>query len=148
MSNYCTSTDIKVLLGYRTAFSASTYPTLTEVEQEIDNVTNEIDFYLAGVGISTQPTDARILGRLRKLCGYGVAGLIGQSRLSAENVDGIQSNDYLDRYRLGLDEITKKPFLYGVVTGDSNTFISNQVIDGTMTEDEYSDSILKEDYNL
>ena len=77
MSNYCTAEDVQVLLGFASAFSTTSVPTLTQVNSIISDVTNEIDFTLASVGITTQPTDTRLLGRLHIACKYGVACQVG-----------------------------------------------------------------------
>ena len=146
MSNYCTAADVSVLLGVDT-FGATTRPTSTQVNSIIANVTNEIDFVLAAVGITTQPTDTKILGRLAIACKYGVAAQVGMSGYgNAMSVDNSQADKYQQRYQEILDEIKASPELYGQITGDSGMYMSGPVADGTWTSDEVEDRFLPDDY--
>jgi hypothetical protein len=147
MANYCTAEEVQVLLGYPDAFSANTVPTVTQVTAEITNVTNEIDFVLAGVGITTQPSDARILGRLRNACTYGVGCRIGMSYFrNNTGVNDTQPGYYCTRYQEILDEIKGQPELYGSITGDDVTLFSSHVLDGTYSEREMNNLIIDDEF--
>jgi hypothetical protein len=150
VSDYCTVNDIEVLLGFDiNTFASGTTPPLTQIQREIDQVTNEIDFVLAGVGITTQPTDTRILARLRNTCSYGVCCRVGMSAFGNNaGVNDSQPGSYCERYRALLDEIKSDPDLYGVISGDSVTYMSNQVLDGTITESDQNDQFIDVDYEV
>lgn len=150
MADYCTVTDIEVLLGFEEGlFSVTSRPTLTAVQREIDQVTQEIDFVLASVGITTQPTDTRVLGRLRNCCQFGVAWKIGYSSFGNNTgVDDSQPDTYRQQYQDCLQDIRDNPNLYGAVTGDEAIYISNQVTDGTTTEDAQVSEYVTKDYEV
>lgn len=148
MANYCSNDDVSVLLGLD-SFSSTTRPTSTQVTSIITDITNEIDFVLSGVGITTQPTDSRLLGRLSNACKYGTACQVAMSAYgNSLSVDGSQGDKFCEKYQEILDEIKENPELYGAVTGDTSMYISNQVIDGTWTEDDNEDRFLSEDYEV
>ena len=149
MANYCSAEDVSILLGLDN-FSSETRPTLTQVNSIISDVTNEIDFVLAGV-ITTQPTDARILGRLSIACKMGVACQVGLSGFGGtpDSVDNSQPDKYCRQYQAILEEIKTMPELYGIVTGDSTSFyISNQVTDGTKTAAQVSARLTPDNYEV
>lgn len=149
MADYCTAEDVQVLLGYDEAFDANTRPTLTQVESQINFVTNEIDFTLASVGVTTQPTDTRILGRLAQACQYGSACNVGMSGFgNSDSVNDSQPGFYCDKYQAILDDIKARPGDYGLVTGDDNEFIANQVTDGTYTESQMNDLYQSPNYEV
>ena len=134
MANYATAEDVSVLLGFDN-FSSSTRPTLSQVDAILADITNEIDFFLAGVGITVQPTDLKILGRLAIACKYGTACQVGMSAFgNATGVDGSQPAKYCEKYQAILEEIKESPEMYGTITGESSMYCSNQVVDGTWTE--------------
>lgn len=148
MANYTTYADVAVLLGIDN-FSATSRPTSTQVNSIIADVTNEIDFTLAGVGITTQPTDTKLLGRLSIACKYGVACQVAMSAYgNSTGVDGSQGDKFCEKYKEILDDIKENPEMYGLVTGNSAVYISNQVEDGTFTEVETKALFLDEDYKF
>ncbi len=148
MSNYTTAENVAVLLGFDN-FSSSTRPTQAQVNSIIADVTNEIDFVLSAVGITTQPTDTKLLGRLSIACKYGVACQVAMSTFgNSTGVDGSQGDKYCEKYKEILDDIKDNPTLYGVVTGDSGMYISNVVSDGTYTETKIKDLYLDENYEV
>jgi len=146
MSNYCGAEDVSILLGLD-SFSTTTRPALSQVNSIIADVTNEIDFVLSGVGITTQPTDARLLGRLSIACKYGVACQVAMSAYgNAVSVDGSQGDKYCTKYQDILTDIKNNPEMYGSVTGDSTAYMSNPVLDGTYTEAQLNSEYLSKDY--
>jgi hypothetical protein len=133
---YCEAEDVSALLGLDD-FSSSTRPKLTQVNAIIADITSEIDFTLQSVGITNPPTDSRILGRMAIMCKLGTASHVGFSAFgNNRSVDNSQPDKYWQQYKAMLEEITSKPELYGAVSGDSNLYCSNNVIDGTYTESE------------
>jgi hypothetical protein len=122
MSNYCTASEVQGLAGYPIAFNdlgtgaGSSKPTLTQVNSNIAAITNELDLYLGRIGINSQPTDARILGKLKVICMYGSAALSGFGSLNQATADG-KPKTYWDIYREYLKELLENPELYGVVSG-------------------------------
>ena len=148
MADYATVDDIEVLLGYPVGFyTATSIPNRTSVERELDQVTKEIDFYLTAVGV--QPTDTNVLARLRNCCQYGVAWKLGYSNFGNNTgVDDSQPDTYRERYENCLKEIKESPELFGKVTGDDVIYASNQVIDGTTTEDEQQSEYIQKDYEV
>jgi hypothetical protein len=136
MANYCSNEDVSVLLRVD-AFTATSRPTATQVQAVIEDVTNEIDFVLAGIGIATQPTDTKILGRLTIACKTGVAAQI--------EVDKDKKAAYETKYQAILKEITNKPEMYGSITGNETAYMSNNVTDGTNTEAEIAEKFI-DDY--
>lgn len=148
MADYCSAGDVSALLGFDT-FTVSSRPTLAQVNSIIGDVTNEIDFTLSSIGITTQPTDARLLGRLAIACKYGVACQVAMSAYgNSTGVDGSQGDKFCEKYQLILDDIKTNPQLYGVVTGDSGMFLSNNVADGTNTETEIKELFLPENFEV
>jgi hypothetical protein len=148
MANYATAEDVSVLLGLDN-FSTSSRPTLTQVNAIIADITKDIDFVLSGVGITTQPTDTNLLGRLAIACKYGVACHVGMSAFgNSVGVDNSQPDKYCKRYQEILTEIKESPELYGAVTGDAAMFVTNQVDDGTWTEDDTKDRYFDENYEV
>lgn len=134
MANYCVAEDVQVALGYQDSFSTSTHPTLVQVNSIIDEITNEIDLYMNMIGIATQPTDARILARLKSACIIGSSARVGFYFLNnASNVDNTLADKYWTRYQEILKEIQDKPDIYGATAG-GNGYIDSTVINGTMTE--------------
>lgn len=132
--NYCSAEDVQVALGYSDAFTATTRPTLAQVNVIIENITNEIDLYLNMVGIADQPTDTRILGRLKEMCTIGSSARVGFGYMNnSDNVSNSLADKYWTRYIEMLKEIKEDPEIYGV-TSDSTSFITSNVIDGTTTE--------------
>lgn len=148
MANYCKAEDVSVLLGLDT-FSATTRPTLSQVNSIIADVTNEIDFILAGVGITTQPTDTRILGRLAIACKMGVACQVGLSAFgNATGVDNSQPDKFCTQYQAILLEIKNSPELYSNISGDNTMYLSNPVADGTTTEAAVKSRITPDNYEV
>ena len=148
MANYITGAEVAVLMGVDN-FSSLTRPTSTQVDYIIVDVTNEIDFILSGVGITTQPTDSRLLGRLAIACKYGVACQVAMSTYgNATGVDGSQGDKFCQKYSEILQDIKDNPEMYGLVTGDSAMYMSNQVEDGSWTEANTKAMFLDEDYEV
>jgi hypothetical protein len=148
MANYITQQEVAVLLGLDN-FSTATRPTSTQVDAIIADVTNEIDFTLASIGVTTQPSDTRLLGRLAIMCKYGVACQVAMSAYgNSTGVDGSQGDKFCERYKEMLDDITTNPTNYGAVTGDSAVYMSNQVADGTITETNQGDLYLPNEYEV
>jgi len=146
MSSYCSNEDVAILLGFDN-FSSTSRPTSAQVTAIISDVTNEIDFVLAGVGITTQPTDSRLLGRLAIACKYGTACQVAMSAYgNSTSVDGSQGDKYCEKYQEVLTDIKENPELYGAVTGDTAMYASNQVVDGNYTETEVTDRYIPESY--
>lgn len=146
MAQYCSNEDVSVLLGLDPP-SGTTRPTSTQYSSIIDDVTNEIDFTLSGVGITTQPTDAKLLGKLAIACKYGTACQVAMSAYgNSTGVEGSQGDKYCEKYTEVLTDIKENPEMYGAVTGDSAMYASNQVQDGTYTEAETTDSYIEKDY--
>lgn len=149
MGNYCAQDDIKAALGYMDDFSSGSRPTLTQVNTIISDITNEIDFYLRSVGITSQPTDSNILGRLSKACIFGSAADIGFGYLNnSQTVDGTLAHYYKEKYQNILDEIKESPEIYGLVVDAESVYSSNQVIDGTYTEDENNDNYIDSNFKF
>jgi hypothetical protein len=148
MANYTDAESVAVLLGMDN-FSSGSRPTLAQVTAILEDVTNEIDFTLSAVGITTQPTDTRLLGRLSTACKYGTACQVGMSAFgNSTGVDGSQPDKYCEKYQAILDDIKENPENYGAVTGDSASYISNQVTDGTITETEQTALFLANEYEV
>lgn len=146
MANYSAAEDVSVLLGLDN-FSTSTQPTLAQVNTIIADITNEIDFVLASAGINSQPTDARILARLKIACKLGVAAQVGYSAFGNNTgTENTQPNKYWLEYQRILEEIRTQPELYGVIAGSETVYISNPVGDGTTTEEKTTDKYLEQDY--
>jgi hypothetical protein len=146
MANYCSNEDVAVLIGYDN-FSSLTRPTSTQVTSIITDITNEIDFVLASIGVTTQPTDTRLLGGLAIACKYGAACQVAVSGYgNAQSIDGSQGDKFCEKYKEILDDIKENPELYGTVTGDSTMFLSNQVTDGTYTETNIDNRYISEDF--
>jgi hypothetical protein len=148
MANYCDSDEVAVLMGLDN-FTSDSRPTLTQVNVIIADVTNEIDFTLSGVGITTQPTDTRLLGRLAIACKYGTACQVAMSAYgNSTSVDGSQGDKFCEKYQEILDDIKTNPEQYGAVTGDTAMYAANQVTDGTWTETDTTNLYLPEDYEV
>lgn len=146
MANYTTAAKVAVLLGYD-PFTATTRPTLTQVDSIITDVTKEIDFVLSSVGIVVQPTDSNILGRLDLACKYGTAAQVGLAVIgNADNTDGTQGNLFKSWYDKILDEIVKNPELYGAVTGDSVSYMSSNITDGSLTQADFDKTFVDTKY--
>lgn len=151
MSSYCDAADVQFLLGFENAFSDSpaTLPTLTKVNEAIADITNEIDFTLKSVGITVPPTDPLLLSRLKIGCKKGVACEVGMSGFgNNDSVADSQPNSYCKDYKDLLKDINNNPDNYGAVTGDENTFISNQVLDGTTSESAQNDNYIPNDFEV
>lgn len=147
MSNYCTAEDVQVLLGYPNAFNTDSNPTLTQVNNIIADVTNEIDFTLKSIGITVQPTDTTLLGRLSIACKYGVACQVGMSEFGNNtSVNDSQPGYYCGKYQDILDDIKNNKEAYGVVTDDTTLYVSSNVLDGTDTEAEINDSYFDKEF--
>lgn len=141
MANYCTASDIEVILGRKSGhFDGDSTPSLTLVNTEIEKVTYEIDFYLSAIGVTTQPTDTNMLARLRNCCTYGVAFRlsIGNPGISA-TISDTQAAFFEKMYQKIIDEIINKPELYTNVTDESDGLVSSDVIDGTTSLDDIDD---------
>ncbi|HCW08392.1 MAG TPA: hypothetical protein DGG95_13620 [Cytophagales bacterium] len=152
--NYCTANEVKLFLGSAVTFSDTapiSKPTLTEVNALIADITNDIDLQLSVIGINTQPTDFRILSRLKRLCLYGCAGHIGIqfNSTSNPNPEMSRTNYYLSQYEKLLKEITDNPEVYGVISGsDDYCNVSSNVLDGSRTEDEITSNFVDRDFKL
>ena len=146
MASYTTATKVAVLLGYDD-FTTTTRPTLAQVNTIISDITFELDFVLSSVGITTQPTDLKILARLDLAAKYGTAGQVGMSiGINSDSVNGSQGNIYSDKYEKILREIKTDPEYYGKITGDAMTYMSNPISDGTMTQREFDGVFVNTNY--
>lgn len=146
MANYTTASKVAVLLGYD-SFTTTTRPTLAQTEAIITDVTSEIDFVLSSVGITVQPTNSNILGRLDLACKYGSAAQIGMATIgNADSTTGSQGNTYKIWYDEILNEIKTNPDFYGAITGDTVSYMSNAVHDGTITQAQYDSTFVDTDY--
>lgn len=144
--NYCDAEDVSILLGFD-SFSASTRPTLTQVNEIISDVTGEIDFVLSGVGITTQPTGTNILARLKMACKFGVASQVGYAAFgNSTGVSGSQPDKYAEKYKEMLEEMKTDSELYGASSGDSTLYIENEVSDGTYTLEQATGKYFDTDY--
>jgi hypothetical protein len=134
MANYCTAEDVQVAIGSPTAYSITSKPTLTQVNVVIANITNELDLYLSMAGIASQPTDSRVLGRLKEACTIGSAARVGFGYINAsQDADNTLPGLYWKRYQEILLEIKENPEIYGATTGTSTIYMSCPVLDGSTT---------------
>jgi hypothetical protein len=148
MANYCTAEDVKVLLRMNEDFDATTTPTLTQVNQEIDNITKEIDVYLTSIGVTTQPTDSNVLGMLRKYAGYGSACRVGMTyKRNSDSVKDSQADHYCEKYSEFLEFIRNNPDLFLDSTGGA-LYFTNQVNDGEITQDDLDDLLTDLDFEV
>lgn len=116
--NYCVAEDVQVLVGHKDAFSTATRPTLTQLNTIIGDITNEIDLQLSIIGIGTQPTDSKILSKLKSGCIFGAAGRAGFGALSpANSTNDTKPKTFYQLYQDFLNEIITKPEIYSVVSG-------------------------------
>jgi hypothetical protein len=126
--NYCTAVDVQGLAGYPIPFSdivaptsGSTKPTLAIVNSNITAITSEIDLYLSIVGITSQPTDSKILGKLKIGCMYGSAAMSGFGNLNQSgSTGGTKPMTFWDIYKEFLKEIVDNPTLYGITAGSES----------------------------
>lgn len=148
MSNYCTYSDVEVLLNKQ--FNASTTPTSTQVTEVITQITQEIDTILYVVGITAQPTDTNILGMLKKFCSFGSAGIVGISYFrNASGVSGSNADWYYTEYKEFLQKLKDDPEILGIVADTESLTCANQVTDGTYSEDDMEDLIMpSEDFEV
>jgi hypothetical protein len=134
---YCSAEDVQGMLGYDTTYSATTKPTLTQVNDIITNITSEIDSRLECISVTVPVTDSNVLNVIERYCKLGSAGLVGLTYYSSNNnIDGGQSDYFYKDYKQWLKDITNNPELLGVSADASSIIASNQVVDGTMTEAE------------
>lgn len=141
MANYCNIEQVEVLLGVSNSLTTTSTPTIAQVNDIITDVTSDIDFALKSVGITIQPTDTTILGRLTIACKYGTACQAGMAGFgNNDSVEDSQPNFYCKSYANIIKDIRTNPENYGAVTGDNTLFISNQVLDGTTTETAQNDN--------
>lgn len=148
MSNYCSAESVAVLAGLD-PFSDTTRPTLTQVNAIIADVTNDLDFALSAIGVTTQPTDTKLLGRLAIACKYGTACQVVISAYgNSTGIDGSQGDKFCDKYGEYLKDIQTNPQLYGAVTGDSSSYVSGLTLDGSWTEEGIKDLYLDENYEV
>lgn len=139
MSNYCSVSEIEIFLyGGNLTFSASTKPTLVQVTDIIDQVTNEIDLVLEVIHITNQPTSAKILAYLKKICIWGTAGRIGNTNNSTTTsyAKDTRIGYYLEKYEAELEKIASGNSFLGAVTDTDSLLVSNNVLDGTYTEED------------
>lgn len=135
MSSYCSSSHVGVLLNK--TFDATSTPTSTQVDVIIDQTTNEIDTVLYSIGVTSQPTDTNLLGILEKYCSFGSAGAVGMAYFrNAGGVEKTNADWYYSKYEWFLKELKESPELFGIVSDAETMIISNQVLDGTYTEEE------------
>jgi hypothetical protein len=142
---YCTASDIAIQLGVDT-YTATTRPTLTQINSIIDNISGEIDFHLSAIGI-TSPTDVRVLSKLKNICIDGVACRVGFSNFgNNQGVDNTQPNHYCKNYKESLNEMKEDPSLYGITTGNESVIFSSNVLDGTLDEADANNLMLDDTY--
>lgn len=146
--NYCTAADVQSISGYPMAFNdigtgqGSSKPTLTQVNSNIAAVTNEIDLYLAKIKINLQPTDAKILGKLKIICTYGAAAMSGFGYLN-QTVTTSKPKTFWDIYKDYLKELLDNPEIYGVV---SNSESINCGFNENHTEAENKERMMQQDW--
>jgi hypothetical protein len=146
--DYCTAEDIQVALGYTTSYSVTSRPTLAQVGVIISNITNELDLYLSMIGVNSQPSDSRILGRLKEACTLGSAARVGFGyENNSGNVENTLPSKYWDRYQAILKEIIDNPQVYGAVSG-GGSYIDSNVLDGTTTIEETKSLFVSEKYEV
>lgn len=128
MANYCVAEDVQVLIGQNIAFNnigstttGGTKPTLTQLNSIIADITNEIDLQLSVIGITAQPTDARLLAKLKNGCVYGSAARAGFGTLNMSGSTGdTKPKTYWDMYQAFLKEMLDNPEIFGI-TADSES---------------------------
>jgi hypothetical protein len=136
--SYCVAEDVQILLGFDTTFSASTIPTLTQVNGVIDQVTAEIDMLLASAGVGVPVANTTLLSYLKMKCASGTACRIGMTYFSnSTGVDGTQPKFYCDDYQEFKDSIKENPEKFLAAFSSGIFAVSNTVIDGTITEDTF-----------
>jgi len=138
--NYCAVADIQLAMGGIT-FSSTSKPTLTQITDMIADCSGEIDLAFDSIGIQII-TSTKILSWAKRTCIYGVAGQasIQFNATTMVNGQGSRTNEYLKAYEKRIDSITKTPELFGVTADVSSNPISNQVLDGTITEQKMIDN--------
>ena len=106
---YCSADDVQVRMGFPDSFAASTRPTLTQVNSLIEQVSAEIDIYLAKAGIASV-TDAKLLLMLKLKASAGAACKVGFTYFGNNNpVENSQASTYCKEYAEFLDLIKTNP---------------------------------------
>ena len=142
MADYCAYTDVEVLIGM--TFSTATTPTLAQVNTVISTVTNVIDLQLSVIGINSQPTDARILAKLKDGCIIGTAARCGFGRLNlSANTGDTKPKTYWDMFDAFLKEMIEHPEIYAVVA-DSESMYSTYNDDYDV--DDLNETYLQQDW--
>ena len=140
MSNYCTHAQIAVLLEKKGGFDTDKTPTATQVDDIIDQTTNEIDTVLSSIGITAQPTDGKLLATLEKYCSFGAAGVVGITYFSNTSTTNDSKPEwYYSKYEKFLEMLRDDPEIFGIISDSEGIYASNQVTDGTISEDDFND---------
>ena len=119
---YCTSSDVASFLNF-VEFNANTSPTLTQVNNLITMISDEIDYYAKINSITFKSSD---LSLLKKKTAVGVAGLISITFLNNNQSAGSLTNEFLKEYRDFLANFNNF-FKQGKINK-----ISSNVLDGTI----------------
>lgn len=138
--SYCTVTDVQSLNTKRAAYSASTTPTLTQVNEFIDNISAEMDSILEGRGyvtpVDASTTSAKFVAWMLALNARGAASLAEQAqfpdRSGLTSAPG-SSSMYWKQYREGL-EFLKVGTIPGSDSGDPLPFSFFEQRGGEATE--------------
>jgi hypothetical protein len=147
MANYCTAEDIQIILGFKTAYDTNSRPTLIQINSIITDITNEIDLQLSVIDINSQPTDSRILSKLKNGCIWGSAARAGYGSLNlGASTSETKPRTYYDLYKTFLDDIIAKPEIYASTAGTDSMYASNPVIDGSFSEKEVNKILQPERY--
>lgn len=126
--NYCTAENVRVMLGLPIAFNntvgvGGTKPTLTQINEIIEDVTNIIDLQLSTIGITAQPTDSKVLSKLKYGCKIGVAAQAGFSYMNmSASLNDTKPKTYQDLFDAFLKEITENPEVYAVFAGAESSY--------------------------
>lgn len=140
---YCDYNDVGMMLAF--TFDSDTKPTSTKVTEIIAMISSEINMVLKSVGIElpTAGTDFYNLVKLNTMKGSAaVAGITLYS--NTEDIEGSQGDYYKKEYNAFLLDLKTNPDRYKETIKES--YIGNQVTDGTYTEDEITETFIENDW--
>lgn len=141
--SYCTTTDIQALNPTRT-YSATSKPTLTQVQTYIDQIAGEIDSILKGRGLATPITiPAEFVTFLKQLNAVGAAALAERAMFpEAQGMMGSTSASAMHwrQYQDGIKWL-KEGQMPSDVDGDGTalpfSFFSDSISRDTEPKDDY-----------
>lgn len=140
---YCDYNDVGMMLGV--TFSSDSQPSSTRVTEITVMITSEINVTLKGAGIGLPVSGTDFYNVVKLHCMKGSAAVAGITLYSnTEDVDGSQGSDYKKDYMAFLLDLKTNPDRYKETAKES--YISNQVIDGTYTEEEISETLIWNDW--